>query len=352
MKSSFLVSIVLSALVSVSAFAQTNRPARAKQKQRPVAVQQKPAKKAVAKPVTVPVPATTQTTTQAVTETKAAEKSAFDKFYDRLSINYFGVYTSPVLKKWNSANAAISKEWGDTGRKCTLNCDTYAQNVWNQVNFAYDFGWKMKFVFIPRWTVYLSNPRDMSPSAGEDRAMIGLEDFLTGFAGVIWASENKKVNWFIRPAMRLPTSHFTRHYENGAFGQITNQVELAHFITYDANAQWQFGLQMQQRMWVYDYRFNPSRLRFYTSPYVQYAINEKTRVAVYYQSMIENNKRWESVNGKKPIFKDYYQDVMVAFGRDLTDRFSIMPYIGYFVDQTPHSTQNAYLGSWISYKIH
>ena len=317
---------------------------------------QKPVARKVVKPkttVTAPAPTTTTTTTslQSVGSAPEVQKSAFDKFYDRLAISYFGVFTSPVLKKWNSSNAALSKEWGDTGKKCHLNCDTYAMNLWNQVNFAYDFGWKLKFVFIPRWTVYGSNPRDMNRTVGEDRAMVGLEDFLVGFAGVIFASSDKKFNWFWRPAMRLPTSHFTRHYNNGDFGQITNQVEMSHYITYDLNPQWQLGLQLQQRLWVFDYRYNPSRLRFYTSPYVQYSINEKTRVAVYYQSMIENNKRWKTVNGKSPVFKDYYQDVMIAFGRDLTDRLSVMPYLGYFVDQVPHSMQNAYIGSWISYKI-
>lgn len=343
MKSSFLVSIVLSAFVCVTASAQTNRARR---------VQQRPAaqKPAAAKPATQAT-TTTQTTTQATSETPAAEKSPFDRFYDRLAISYFGVFTSPTLEDWDSSNAAISPDWGDTGKTCRKNCDTYAMNLWNQVNFAYDFGWKMKFVFIPRWTVYFANPRDMDRSAGEDRAMLGLEDFLVGFAGTIFSTEDKKFNWFIRPAMRLPTSHFTRHYDHPTFGQITHQLELAHFLTYDPNPQWQFGLMLQQRMWVYEYRYNPSRLRLLTAPYISYAVTEKTKVQLYYQNMIENNKRWESINGKKPVFKDYYQDALLAVGHDITPTVNLMPYVGVFVNDVPLSMRSAYLGAWISWKI-
>lgn len=350
MKSSFLVSIVLGALMCASAVAQTS--GRKKVSQRRTRVQQRAARKPVVKKETPkPSAPATKTSTQAVSTTAAAEKSPFDKFYDRLSISYFGVFTSPTLEDWNSSNAALSPALGDTGKRCHRNCDTYAMNVWNQVNFAYDFGWLMKFVVIPRWTVYLNNPRDMSRSIGEDRAMVGLEDFLVGFAGTIITSEDKKFNWFVRPAMRLPTSHFSRHYRNGDFGSITHQLEISHYVTYDVSPQLQLGLQMQQRLWVYDYRYNPSRLRFYTSPYISYALSDHTRLQAYYQSMIENNKRWESVNGKKPVFKDIYQDIMLGVSQDITDRFNIMPYLGVFVDDVPLSTRSAYIGSWISYKI-
>lgn len=347
MKSSFVLTMLLSALVSFSAMGQTNRARR---------VQQKPA--ASKATVTKPAPATTQTTTQSVATTSAADKSAFQRFYDRLSIGYFGVYTSPHLKKWNSKNAALSPALGDARldandtRRCSKNCDSYAMNLWNQVNFGYDFGWIMKFVFIPRATIYLNNPRDMNRPVGEDRAAIGLEDFLVGFAGTVISSEDKKFNWFMRPAMRLPTSHFSRHYNSGAFGDITHQLELAHFITYDPTPQLQFGLQLQQRVWIYEDRYNASRLRFYTSPYVSYAVTEKTKLQAYFQSMIENNKRWESIGDrKKPSFRDIYQDIMVGASHDVTPTVNVMPYLGVFVDDIPISMESAYLGAWISWKI-
>ncbi len=345
MKSSFLVSIVLSALISVSAFGQTNRPRRVKQNKPATARQTvKPA----AKPAAAP---TTQTSSQSVAGASTAEKSAFDRFYERLSIGYFGVFTSPTLENWDSRNGATSPEFGDTGKGCRKNCDTYAMNLWNQVNFAYDFGWIMKFVFIPRATIHFHNPKDMDRSAGEDRATIGLEDFLVGIAGTIVTSEDKKFNWFMRPALRLPTSHFSRNNTNPTFGDITHQPEITSFITYDPNPQWQYGIILQQRMWVYEDRYNHSRFRFYTSPYISYAATEKTKVQLYYQNMWENNKRWKSVNGKNPVFKDVYQDVMLAVGHDVTPKVNVMPYIGYFVNDIPLSMRSAYLGAWVSWKI-
>lgn len=344
MKSSFLVSIVLSALVSMSALGQTNRAKKVQQKATP-------------KTTTTTAPAKQTTSSQSVATTSAAEKTSFQKFYDRLSIGYFGVFTSPTLEDWDSSNAAISPQLGDTEKRCRKNCDSYAMNMWNQVNFAYDFGWIMKFVIIPRWTVHFVNPRDMNRGVGEDRAMIGLEDFLVGFAGTVVASEDKKFNWFIRPAMRLPTSHFSRNFNQAdsakkpGVGDLTQNLELAHFITYDFNPEWQVGFQLQQRMWVYEDRYNLTRFRYITVPYISYAIRETTKIQMYYQNMIENNKRWESVNGKKPAYKDIYQDVLLGVSQDVTKTVNVTPYVGFFIDDIPHSMRSAYLGAWISWKI-
>ncbi len=347
MKSSFLLTFALSALISTTVSAQGSRT----RSMRGVRPQQ-----TVVKPVT-----TTTTTTQAVAAVDPAKKTPFEKFYDRLSINYFGQVTSPHLKKWSSKNAALSPQLGDATlgrnngneeRRCAKNCDSYAANLWSQVNFAYDFGWKMKFNFIPRWTTYLGNPKDMNRSVGEDRGFVGLEDFLFGLSGVVYTSEDKKFNWWTRPGVRLPTSHFSRRYNSGAFGDLTNNVELAHSVTYDFNAQWQIGFNAQQRMWVYEDRFNISRFRFYTAPYVSYAVSDKTKVQWYYQNMIENNKRFNSIGDrKKPTFKDIYQDTFIGVAHDFTDRLNIMPYVGMFVDDIPYSMESAYVGAWISYRI-
>lgn len=343
MKSSFLVCIVLSALVSVSAFGQTSRPRRVQQKP----ARTKPATRTVKKPVAAPK---SQTTTQAVSTTQA-EKSSFDKFYERISIGYFGVFTSPTLEDWNASNAAISPEWGNTGRNCTRNCDTYAMNVWSQFNIQYDFGWKMKFAVLPRWTTYFANPRDMSTSIGEDRAMFGLEDALVGFAGVIYSSDDKKFNWWVRPGMRLPVSHFSRNYNHPSFGKISRQFEALHSFTYDFNPQWQVGLFAQQRLWVFEDRYNASRFRLFHAPFVSYAPRETTKIQLYYENILENNKRWESINGKPPVFKDYWQTLMFAVGQDVTSRLNVMPYLTVFVDDVPLSTRSAFIGAWISYKI-
>lgn len=341
MKSSFLVCIVLAAL-SVSAWGQTRRPRQQVRKKpattKPAAAKSKPA-------------AATQTSTQSVSTAAAAEKSAFDKFYDRLSVSYFGVFTSPTLEDWDSSNAAISPEWGDTGRNCNKNCDTYAMNVWSQFNIQYDFGWKMKFAILPRWTTYFANPRDMSTGIGEDRAMFGLEDALVGFAGVIYSSPDKKFNWWMRPGVRLPTSHFTRNYEHSSFGQITRQVEILSSFTYDFNPQWQIGLASQQRLWVFEERYNASRLRLYNAPYVSYAPVETTKIQLYYENILENNKRWESINDKPPVFKDFWQSMMLGVAHDVTPKLNVMPYLTVFVNDVPLSTRSAFIGAWISYKI-
>lgn len=334
MKSSFLVCIVLSALVSMSAFAQAPR-----------------AKKVQPKASTTTAPGTQTTTSQSVATTPVENKTSFQKFYDRLSIGYFGVFTSPTLEDWDSSNAAISPEWGDTGKNCTKNCDTYAMNVWSQFNIQYDFGWKMKFAVLPRWTTHFANPRDMSTSAGEDRAMIGLEDALVGFAGVILASEDKKFTWWMRPGMRLPTSHFSRNYESGEFGSISRQFEALSAFTYDFNPAWQIGLYAQQRIWIYDERYNPSRFRLYNSPFVSYAPRESTKIQIYYENILESNKRWESINGKPPVYKDYWQTVMFAVGQDITPKLNVMPYLTVFVNDIPLSMRSAFIGAWISYKI-
>lgn len=350
MKSSFLLTIALSALISTTVSAQGNRTRAMRGTTGPRQI------KPVAKPST-PV-TSSSTSTQTVAAVNPANKTAFERFYDRLSISYFGQATSPNLKKWSSKNAALSPQLGDERlnaqdtRRCPKNCDSYAANLWSQVNFAYDFGWKMKFNFIPRWTTYLGHPRDMQRAIGEDRAIIGLEDFLFGFSGVIYTSENKKFNWWTRPGVRLPTSHFSRHYNNGAFGDLTSNVEIAHSVTYDFNAQWQIGFNAQQRMWVFEDRYNPSRFRFYTAPYISYAFTDHTKVQWYYQNMIENNKRWHTIGDRKKVaFRDIYQDTFVGVAHDFTDRLNIMPYVGMFVDDIPLSMESAYVGAWISYRI-
>ncbi|MFL5785698.1 MAG: hypothetical protein ACJ76H_13865 [Bacteriovoracaceae bacterium] len=372
MKSSFVLTFVLTVLLGTNAWAQgtrtrTRTKKAAKPKQTKTTPAAKPAK--VAKPTAAPKPAkpitgslttttTTATSTQPVATDSVEKKTDFQKFYDRVSISYWGQATSPNLKKWSSKNAALSPQIGDERldkqdtRRCAKNCDTYAANLWSQLNFGYDFGWKMKFNIIPRWVTYLGSPRDMQRANGEDRAMLGLEDFLIAFSGVIVSSEDKKFNWFFRPGVRLPTSHFSRHNTNPAFGDLTSNTEMSSYITYDVNPTLQFGLNAQQRMWVFEDRYNPSRLRFYTAPYISITLNDKTKFQWYYQNMIENNKRWHTIGDKKPsTFKDIYQDTFLGITRDVTDRLNVFPYIGVFVDDIPLSMRSAYLGAWISYRI-
>ena len=82
-----------------------------------------------------------------------------------------------------------------------------------------------------------------------------------------------------------------------------------------------------------------------------YSINDTTRIQAYYQNIIENDRRWESINGKKPVFKDYYQDIILGVNKDVTKKLNIYPFLGMFIDDVPLSDKSFYVGAWISYQI-
>jgi hypothetical protein len=327
MKSTFLLLVILGALTTTQVFAQTKK-----------------IKQPVKKPVEATEKAKTVTTTTAVSApTAEAPKSSFDKFYERLSIGYFGVLTTPNFEKWDSRNAAISPEFsGGT------NDDSYAMNIWSQVNFGYNYGGMMKFNVIPRFTTFLNEAPDQS--AGE-RGMVILEDALIGFSGVVASSADKKFNWWIRPGVRLPTSHASRHFDNADFGRLTYGLEFLHSLTYDFTKEFQAGLTFQHRMWVFENRFNGSRIRHLTSPFVSYALNDTTKVQVYYEHMLENNKRWKSINNKNPVYKDVWQNAYIGVAKDVTSKINLFPYISAFVNDVPFSMQSVWAGMWITYSI-
>jgi hypothetical protein len=278
-------------------------------------------------------------------------KSRWDDFKSKLRINYFGLPTSPTfadMEKGDWDNGAIHPNLAISDRGPRKNHDTWPTNIWNQLSLGYDFGYKMRFIINPRWMIPLSHPVDMKYP--EDRSLISLDDFLLGFQGVIYSSPNKKFNFWFRPAVRLPTSRFSRNNINGdGFGKSTYQFDITYFPTYDFNKTWQVGIFGQVRNWVFENRYNLARLRFYTAPYVWYALNETTRIQVFYENMIENNRRWKSINGKNPVYKDIWQAVMIGVNKDLTPRFNIYPYVGTFLDNYPITNKSLYLGAWISY---
>lgn len=333
MKSTFLFLVILGSLTTGQVFAQTKKPIKKQTKKTSPVKKVAPAKKittAVVKPV-------------AVVE---APKSSFDKFYERLGISYGGFVTSPTLEKWDSNNAAVSPEFSG-GDPCR-NCDTYSFNVFSQFNFSYNFGAKMKFNVIPRFTTFFDTPKDQSPG---ERGNIILEDALVGFSGVVYSSPNKKFNWWMRPGVRLPTSHATRTYNHADFGRLTYGLEIANSLTYDFDPKWQIGLFAQNRVWVFENRYNLSRTRIYTSPNITYTINDTTKVSAYYENMIENNKRWKSINGKDPVYYNVWQNAFIGVAKDVTPKLNVFPYISAFVNDVPFSMRSFWLGAWISYTI-
>lgn len=315
MKSSFLLTLVLSALAANVALAQITTKPTAK-------------------------------------DLEANKKTSFEKFSDRLRISYYGVFTSPHfddIEKGQWRNAAISPEDGNAPKGEHKNQDTWPTNMWNQISFNYNFGAKMNFVFNPRFMVPLAGPRDMK--APEDRSLIMLDDFLVGFQGVVYTSEDKKFNLWIRPGMRMPTSRPSRNSDNRGFGKVSRQLELGYNPTYDFNKTWQLGMFGQFRNWIYEERYNWSRFRIYYAPYIQYTMNDTTRMQVYYESMYENDRRWESVNGKKPVFKDHWQNAYVGISHDVTPKFNVFPFVSCFVNDKPVTDKSFWIGAWISYQI-
>lgn len=279
----------------------------------------------------------------------AQKKTSFDQFYDRLRISYFGIFTSPHfadIYRGYVKSAATSPETAQSKVGETQNRDTAPTNFWNQVGFRYTTGAKLDFVFNTRFSVNLAD----GPK-GEKTEVIVLDDFLTGFQGVVYTSEDKKFNLWIRPGVRLPTSSLSRTSTNSGFGKITYQPELAYLPTYDFNKKWQVGIFGQFRNWVYENRYNISRFRFYTAPFVQYSFNDTTRFQWYYENLIENNKRFESINGKKPVFKDYVQDFMIGINHDVNKKLNLFPYLGVFIDDPHFSSKSFFVGAWITYQI-
>lgn len=336
MKSSFLLFLFLGALVSTQAFAQTKKARVA------------PKKTALPKPVAAEP--TKVTTAATVTPVANAPKTSFDKFYERLGIGYFGSVTSPTFEKWDSNNASISPEWSRDGKgfdPCR-NCDTYSFNIWSQVNFSYNFGAKMKFNVIPRWTTFFDTPSNQS--SGE-RGMFLLEDALIGFSGVVYSSADKKFNWWMRPGVRIPTSHASRHYNHVEFGRLTYNIELLNSFTYDFNPKWQLGLAFQDRYWIFENRYNASRNRLYFGPNFTYSLNDTTKIIGYYENIVENNKRWKSINGKSPVYYSVWQNAYIGIGKDITPKLNIYPYISAFVNDIPFSMRSVWGGMWISYTI-
>lgn len=282
-------------------------------------------------------------------DTKPGEH--FDKFHSRLKIGYFGVFTSPTLydmKRGDWDNAAISPEFGISQKGQKRNHDTWPTNLWHQISFNYNFGSRLNFVVNPRFMTPLSHASDMK--AVEDRSLIQFQDFLVGFQGVVISSDNKKFNLWIRPGMRLPTSLASRNSNNGGFGRTTHELELAYNPTYDFNKTFQLGIFGQVRNWIFSDRYNSSRIRYYQAPYVAITLNDTTKLQAYYELMIENNKRWESINKKDPAHKDVWQNLMLGVAKDVTAKLNLFPYLGVFTNR-PLDDKSFWLGAWVSYQI-
>jgi hypothetical protein len=278
-----------------------------------------------------------------------SKKTSFQKFHERLRISAFSVITTPTLydlSKGNLEYAATSHETQTYERSR----DSIPTNFWNQISFNYNFGAKMNFVFNPRFSLWPVRPKDTTQNP--ENSFVQVEDFLVGFQGVVYSSTDKKFNLWIRPGLRLPTNRGTRNSGNGGFGTYTNNIELGFSPTYDFNKTWQLGVFGQWRQWIIEDRFNYTRFRFYTAPYVQYTVNDTTRFQLYYESMLENQRNWKSNGNKKdPIFKDIWQNAFIGVSHDVTPKFNAFPFISMFTDNKGITSKDFWFGAWLSYQF-
>jgi hypothetical protein len=279
-------------------------------------------------------------------------KTTFDNFWDRVKIGYFGVFTSPHfddMERGNWENAAISPEWGNAPKGDAKNQDTWPTNLWNQVSFNFNFGAKMNFVINPRFAIMLEHPKDMKQPETRDAVM--LDDVLFGFQGVILSSDNKAFNLWTRLGVRLPTSKPNRNTGSAGAGTISHQNDIAYNATYDFNKTWQLGLQGQFRQWVIEDSYGFARFRIATAPFIQYTIDDVSRTLVYYDNIIETDRRGKPADDRDPVFKDKWQDLLLGYSRDITPKFNMMPYIACFIADRPVTDKSFWIGAWISYQI-
>lgn len=305
MKSSFLMVLVLASLVSVS-WAQTTK--------------KKPESKPSAAPTTIKVDPT-------------VEKSSFDKFYDRVGIAAAVIYTGASLQDWNDYTLSEKgqKDW------------TWAPNLFTSVNFSYNFGGKFKFNIIPRFTTFV---QDTDKHGQGDRGLFYIEDTIVAFSGVLYATEDKKFTWWMRPGVRLPTSKFSRSQD------ITQQNEILSVFTYDFNKTWQLGLLQQFRHWVYEQKYTMYRLRIFHSPFISYAIDDKNKLQFYYEHYIENRKHLMSQDKHHPRFQKQYENAMVGWSHQLTEKLNVTPMLAYMLngtENTMYPLKNSWVTVWMSY---
>lgn len=291
--------------------------------------------------------ATAQTTVKPTSET---QKTSFQKFYDRLRITYLGFITGPGVGdvkdgQFNYASTSPETEAKELGRD---NRDVLPTNLYSSVAFNYNFGAKMSFVLTPRFTLPLASTSNLE---GGDQGLITLEDFLVGFQGVVYASDDKKFNLFIRPGVRLPVSQGSRNSGNAGLGSYTHQTDLLIAPSYTFNDKWELGLAGQIRTWIIDDRYNYTRNRFGFFPSLTYTIDEVSKVAVNYEVLVENQRRWKSLNNKVPVYKDIWQNAYVGYSRQVTEKFNVQPFLAMYVNDAPIDNDSFWVGAYLSYKI-
>lgn len=318
---SYFVATLLGALISTSVIAQAR------------------VKKQKAKP------ATTQVSTMPTVKLAEKEnKSHFDGFYERLGVSYFGAYTSSPLNSFHADYAITSPKYETKFSNCPHNCDIYAQNIFNLVNISYDWGGGNKFFIQPRWTTFLGSARSLGST------LFNIEDPVVGFSTILYASADKKLTWKFQPGLRLPVSRATRNSDSPPFGDITHQPDIITSVSYTFNKDWSILYLVQNRVWIYEDRYNLNRHRIAHWISLTQKISEKTSLSYNYDYWHENDRNSETINGKGTHYKETWQNIYFGVGHDVTKKLNLMPMIGFYPTDA-FGMQAAYLSMWISYTI-
>lgn len=328
MKSIFLATL-LGALVSSAALAQTAKK-----------------KKLIDPPAN---PRATQVSSMPVAaKADTGNKTSFDRFYDRLSIGYFGFYQSSPLGFMHADFAATSPETETKNLPgCRNNCDNYPQNIFNQVTFGYDFGGGNKFIIVPRFTLFLGKARGV-----EESPLFNIDDALVGFSRSLYASADKKFAWNIRPAVRLPTSRASRTGDAPGFGDLTLQPDISTSLSYTMNENISMGYNLQNRFWVYEDRFNESQHRIAQSIYLNQKLTDKMALSYNFEYWVQNSRNRPSINGKGAFYNNIWQNFYVSLPIDITPKMNFAPTLGGYVnDPQGFGLDSMYLTASMAYSF-
>lgn len=297
-------------------------------------------------------PRATQKTILPIDKKPEVRKDSFDKFYERLTIAYFGVYLSSPLAYLHSDYAATSPDFETPSSGCPDNCDTYAQNIFNQITFSYHFGGGSKFIIVPRWTLFLGNANKTNlPGTYDGSQLIEVEDPLVGWSFNLLTSVDKRWAWNIRPAVRLPVSRGSRGGDAARFGDVTFQPDIATSIAYTMSPSWSFGYSLQNRFWVYEDRFNESRHRIAQSLNANQALSEDLSLSYNLEYWVQNDRNRESLNQAAASYKRNWFNTYVGLSWAATKKLNVTPILGVFPGDPDFGLNSAYASAWIAYLI-
>lgn len=177
-----------------------------------------------------------------------------------------------------------------------------------------------------------------------------IDDVLVGFAGVIYSSDDKKLNLWVRPGVRMPTSRVYR--ATGGAGYLNHQLDLSYSLSYEYSKKIEIGLFQQLRAWIYESQYGcRNRCRLVTAPYIYYSVSDSTQLQFTFEDILETDTRSLPRGDRKEHFKDVWQNLMIGVNQKITPAFNITPFVGVYVDDTPVSDESVWFGANLAYRF-